>query len=182
MADFTNTRSSDPFAKQENVDNKFKNSRGLYLTTSMFIEHNYDYSLAVYSWGDQDFKNDKGSFPSLKRLYLEMGDVTEYEFANTYLDGWRHWKTLLESPGCRKHIDEWREELDLKLRSAGLRKLIDQALDDEKPSYQAAKYLADREWVSKRQKSQEGPKETRQRKKLSQQHKDNFDRVSKLIK
>lgn len=75
---------TDPFVKKENQENKFKNSRGMYLTTSMFIEHNYDYSLAVYSWGDRDFKNDKGSFPSLKRLYLEMADVTEYEFACTY--------------------------------------------------------------------------------------------------
>ena len=131
---------TDPFAKKENADNKFKNNRGMFLTASLFIEHNYDYSLAVYSWGDRDFKNDKGEFPSLKRLYLEMADVTEYEFASTYLDGWRHWKTLLESPACRKHIDEWREELELKLRAQGLRQMIDMAQNEEKPSFQAAKY------------------------------------------
>lgn len=170
---------TDPFAKKENVDNKFKNSRGMYLTTSMFIEHNYDYSLAVYSWGDRDFKNSKGSFPSLKRLYLEMGDVTEYDFANTYLDGWRHWKTLLESPGCRKHIDEWREELELKLRAQGLRQMIDMAQNEDKPSFQAAKYLADKEWTSKKSK-QDSRKDERQKRTLSKEFKDDLNRISNI--
>lgn len=172
---------TDPFVSSNNKGNKFKNSKGLFLTTSLFIEYSYDYSMAMYSWGDEDFTSKKGNFPSIKRLYLEMGDVTEYEFATTYLGGWKHWQALLASPACFKQIQEWREELELKLRSAGLRKLIDQALDEEKPSYQAAKYLADREWVSKEAKKREGPKETRQKKAINKQHQDNFNRVAKLI-
>lgn len=171
--------SNDPFASKKNINNKFKNSKGLFLTTSLFIEHNYDYSLAMYSWSDEDFENEKGKFPSLKRLYLEMCDLTEYDFACTYLGGWKHWKTLLESPAVRKHIDEWREELELKMRAAGLRKMIDQALDEEKPSYQAAKYLADREWVPKQKRTSQA-KERRQGNQLKKEYKKDLDRVAHL--
>lgn len=170
---------TDPFLKEENKDNKFKNSRGMFLTTSLFIDHNYDYELSVYTWGDSDFSNSKGSFPSLKRLYLDMADVTEYEFATTYLDGWRHWKVLLNSPACRKHIDEWREELELKLRAQGLRKLIDLAQDEEKPSYQAAKYLADKEWTGKKTKAQQN-KDNRQKSTIKKAYQSDLDRVANI--
>lgn len=170
---------TDPFAKQEHIDNKFKNNRGAFLTTSMFIDHAYDYNLALYTWKDHDFKNEQGEFPSLKRLYLEMSDVTEYEFATTYLDGWQHWKALLASPACRKHIDEWREELELKLRAQGLRQMIDMAQNEDKPSYQASKYLADREWTGKTSKQQQ-KKDERQKTTLKTAFKSDLDRVSKI--
>jgi len=170
---------TDPFAKQEYKDNKFRNSRGAYLTTSLFIDHAYDYDLALYTWKDYDFSSDQGSYPSLKRLYLDMADVTEYEFACTYLDGWQHWKALLDSPQCRKHIDMWREELELKLRAQGLRQMIDMAQNEDKPSFQAAKYLADKEWTGKRTKQQKNQDE-RQRNTLKGAFKSDLDRVSNI--
>lgn len=170
---------TDPFKTKAHQDNKFKNNRGAYLTTSMFIDFSYDYSLALYTWKDHDFSNEKGTFPSLKRLYLEMSDITEYEFACTYLDGWQHWKALLNSPACRKHIDEWREELELKLRAAGLRKMIDIAENEDKPSFQAAKYLAEAEWCGKKT-TQQKNKDNRQRTQLKTAFKADFERVSKI--
>lgn len=181
MSDSEKSRSSsDPFQKQEYVDNKFRNGRGQYLTTSLFIDHSYDYNLALYTWKDHDFSNEQGAFPSLKRLYLEMSDVTEYEFANTYLDGWRHWKALLDSPQCRKHIDEWREELELKLRASGLRKMIDIAENEDKPSYQAAKYLAEAEWTGKKSSQQQKNKDKNQRSHLKTAFKSDLDRVANI--
>jgi hypothetical protein len=43
-----------------------------------------------------------------------------------------------------KHFEEWREELELRLRAQGIRAIIDQSLDDK--GFQAAKYLAEKGW------------------------------------
>lgn len=66
---------------------KMKDTQGRPLTQSLFLEPNYNVDYAYYTMDDDD-KNFKGKvYPSLKRLYLEMEDPTEYEFATTYLLG-----------------------------------------------------------------------------------------------
>lgn len=71
-----------------------------------------------------------------------MEDPVEYDFANTYLLGWQHWTRLCENKIIRAHIDLWREELELKLRSRAVKDMIRTAPE----SFQAAKWLADRGW------------------------------------
>lgn len=114
------------------------------ITQSLFLEIGYSGS-AIYTLGEED-KEYKGKiYPSLKRLYLEHEDVTEYDFANTYLLSWSHWQRLCNNKQVRKHIDEWRFELELKLRSAGIKAIIEAALDED-GGFQAQKYLADKGW------------------------------------
>lgn len=121
---------------------KFKDTQGRPLTQSLFLEPNYNTDYAYYTVDDDD-KTFKGKvYPSLKRLYLEMEDPVEYEFATTYLLGWKHWQRLCENAIIRRHIDEWRNELELKLRSQGVRMMLDQAEDNQ----QAAKWLAEGAW------------------------------------
>jgi hypothetical protein len=50
---------------------------------------------------------------------------------------------LCENKVIRKHIDEWRDELEVKLRSKGVREVLKSAIAG---NYQAAKFLADRGW------------------------------------
>jgi hypothetical protein len=124
------------------VDKKrFKNDNGKYLTQSLFLEISYDETLAVYTLDGED-KDFKGKhFPSLKKLYLEMGDLVEYDFATTYLYDWTQWQKLLRNNMLIPHIEEWREELRLSLRSEGLATMINLAKNEG--SYQAAKFLMD---------------------------------------
>jgi hypothetical protein len=116
------------------------------LTQSLFLELGYN-EQAVFTLKDNDHEYNGRVYPSLKRLYLEMEDPTEYQFAKTYLLGWRHWKRLCENKAIRKHIDEWREELELQIRSKGVREIIKHA-ENEK-GFQAAKWLADRGWSAR---------------------------------
>lgn len=111
----------------------------------MFLEVNYDVSMAVYTLKDVDYEYEGKTYPSLKRLYIEMDDVTEYDFANKYLLGWQHWKRLCENKMIRKHIDEWREELELKVRSRAIRDMQNLCAG-ENGNFGAAKFLADRGW------------------------------------
>lgn len=120
----------------------FLDSGGKPLTQSIFLEVGYS-DQAVYTLKEEDHEYKGKLYPSLKRLYLEMADVTEYEFANTYLLGWRHWKRLCENKLLRKYIDEWREELELKMRAKGVKEAIRAA---EAGGFQAAKWLSDKGW------------------------------------
>lgn len=123
---------------------RFKDIGGRPITQGLFLEIGYTDN-SYYTLNDDD-KIYKGvNYPSLKRLYLEHEDVHEYDFATTYLLGWNHWQRLCNNKQIRKHIDEWRNELDLKLKSAGFKAIVESALDED-GGFQAQKYLADRGW------------------------------------
>ena len=85
-------------------------------------------------------------YPSLKMLYLQEEDPTEYTFATKYLLGWKHWQRLCENKLLRKHIDEWREELEIKMRSRAVKEMVRSAA---KGGVVASKWLADRGWVQR---------------------------------
>lgn len=121
-----------------------KDSMGRGKTQSLFYEHKYEPEAAVFTVADQD-KTEKGkTFYSLKKLFLEMGDLTCYAFANEYLINWNHWKRLENNTWVNKFIEEWKEELDLKLRAESLFSMREQA--NEEGSFQAQKFMIDRQY------------------------------------
>jgi len=117
-------------------------SQGRFLTQSLFLELGYNEG-AIYTLKDIDhFHNDK-VYISAKRIYLEMEDPTEYVFANYCFAGWRHWQKVTENKMIKKHIDEWRAELEYKLRAKAVAAMIQSA---KAGNFQATKWLADRGW------------------------------------
>jgi hypothetical protein len=133
-------------AKAKHAGNKFRSDMGQLKTLSLFVEHNYDYSNALYSWGDTDVKNNGKTYPSLKRLYMSTNDITEYEFAVKYFENWEHWQRMLQSPRILDMVEKWREELEIKMRSEAIRGIISESATDSKSSYAAKRWLADRGW------------------------------------
>lgn len=123
---------------------RFLDSMGRPITQSLFLEIGYS-DMAVYTLKDWDHTYKGVVFPSLKRLYLLEEDPTEYAFAEKHLLGWQHWKRLCENKVVRKHIDEWREELELKIRSQAIRDMMNLCAT-ENGNFSAAKFLADRGW------------------------------------
>lgn len=124
---------------------KLLDGMGRPLTQGLFLEINYNTDFAVYTLKEDDFEYQGKLYPSLKKLYLKEEDPTEYVFATKHLLSWKHWKRLCENVVLRRHIDEWREELELKLRSQAIRDM--QSLcSSENGNFSAAKFLADRGW------------------------------------
>lgn len=121
---------------------KFKDSMGRPLTQSLFLEFGYNVEFAYYTIDDEDKTYEGRIYPSLKKLYLNMADPIEYEFATTYLLGWNHWEKMQGNKMIMHHIEEWRKELDLKLRSEAFRMIVDASEDN----YQAAKFLSEKGW------------------------------------
>lgn len=121
---------------------KMLDKMGRPITQSMFLEIGYS-PMAIYTTKDNDYEYKGKVYPSLKRLYLEFEDPTEYEFANKYLLGWNHWKRLQGNAQVMVHINDWREELELKLRAQGTRDMINLSADG---NVQASKFLIDKGW------------------------------------
>lgn len=120
-------------------------SMGKMRTQSLFLELGYNEE-ACFTLKDEDYQYNGRSFPSLKRLYLESEDPTEYEFATKHLLGWKHWQRMCENKIIAKHINEWRDELEVKLRS---RAILDAIQEARKGHFQAAKWVADRGWSTR---------------------------------
>lgn len=129
-----------------NIDKtKFKDEKGRYIVQGLFLEDRYNTDLAVYTLDGADKEYKGRTYPSLKRLYLEEGDPEEYLFATKYLFDWPHWQRLCKNAVVGRHIEEWRNELALSLKSEGIATLVNLAVNEN--SYQAAKWLADEGWV-----------------------------------
>jgi hypothetical protein len=125
---------------------KLKATNGVPLTQGLFLEIGYT-EHSYFTTKDDDYEYNGRIYPSLKRLYLEMEDVGEYEFATTYLLGWDHWQRLCNNKQIAKYIDSWRYELELKLRSRAIKQI--QEFANTPKGFQAAKWLADRGWDKK---------------------------------
>lgn len=122
------------------------------------------------------------TYRSMKRIYLDMEDVTEYDFAMATLGSYKHWERLVESPIIRKHIDQWRKELNLKLKARAMKAIINAATVDEKSSFQAMKYLADNEYLDKKAKrgrpsKEEVSAELRREVEINKTFKDDAERI-----
>lgn len=124
-----------------------KDTKGGYLTQMLFYETTSDYNRAMYTLTDTDKVRNGRVYPSLRRLYLEMSDPTEYQFANKYLWGWEHWQKIVANVVLYDYIRLWRDELEVKLRAQGVRSMIDLA---EKGNFNAAKWVSDGHWTTKR--------------------------------
>ena len=160
---------------------KMRDPHGNWVTQGLFYDHNYDHKYAMYVLSWEDKTVDGIYYPSIKRLYLEMADPTEYEFATTYFLNWDHWNRICNNKVLRADVDKWREELELKLRSKGAKKMLKMA---EEGNFNATKWVTDKGWAgargrpSKEERKRELEKETRFAKELE----DEAGRVVEFLK
>lgn len=122
---------------------------GNFITQGLFLEHAYDTERAVYTLKDEDYEYKGVIYPSLKRIYLDMEDLGEYEFASAALLGWKHWQRICSNKLFTALIDEWRAELEVKMRGKAIATIAREATAGGRSALQAAKWLADRGWEKK---------------------------------
>jgi hypothetical protein len=109
----------------------FKDKVNRWLTTGLFKETavgNKDFAIMTLEEGRQRF--------------VDLADMTGYKFSQKYLGGYSHWKAL-EASSFAPHIEDWREELEVKIRCEGLERISQEASEGH---YQANKFLVDRGW------------------------------------
>ena len=119
-----------------------KNANGVNLTQGLFLEKSYDDpSSCIYTLKDEDHPD---GYKSLYQLYMHMEDLTEFEFSNKYLNGWKHWTQLCNCNWFKPYIERWRKELHLKLAARAIKNIVRIAGGNSREAYQANKYLLDK--------------------------------------
>ena len=124
---------------------QLKDTEGRPLTQGLFLEPTYKTNYAIFTFDDNDKVHKGKKYISLKRLYLEEADLTEYQFATKYLLGWNHWNRMKENKLLNVHFEQWKEELHIKLRSEAIRGIV----EDMSDNFQALKWLAEAGWEKK---------------------------------
>lgn len=126
----------------------FRDSINRFRTQSLFMEYNprQEKFPAYFTLADHD----RNGFVSVRRIYLELCDPTEFLVGQTLLGDFRHWQALLERPWFRDKVDQWRVELDNKLESEALQALRETVRDPKSASrITAAKAILEKPWRSK---------------------------------
>lgn len=102
--------------------------RGRAATMSLFRQYN---------------KKGKEDLDQWRKRFVDTLDPTEYEGAMTLLGSWKDWLRFKKSwPSFQKlHLNDWLEEIEVRLRSQALRSLALQALTSQGTS--AAKFIAE---------------------------------------
>lgn len=76
-----------------------------------------------------------------KRIYLEVSDPTEYETAMCLIGDWEHYNVIRNHPKIKPIMDKWAKEVEVKLRSQSILKMVKHASAPNGAS--AAKWLAE---------------------------------------
>jgi hypothetical protein len=120
------------------------------LTTGLFIdlEEGGLNEAAIFTKDEMDKVIGKVTFLSFKRLFVETGDITGYDFAKKYLMGWKHFNAMQGNKKIRALIEEAQEELEVKMLSEALAQA--ESLSNE-GNAAMTKFIAERGWVKGKQ-------------------------------
>lgn len=124
------------------LSNKFRNEQNNLYAKELFVEYNTRPGVALYTLKRHDYKDCR----SLYQLYMDLADLSEYSFANAYFEGWRHWEAIANSAWFSPYIDNWREELEVKVRATALATIVNQSKGTGKEAQTAARYIVERGW------------------------------------
>ena len=125
---------------------KLKDGMGRYRTQSLFEELYQQGYNPIWSLREEGASSKE--LPSLKQLYLDSNDPTEYSFAIAAFGSWKHWLKIKNAKALQPWIEDWSAELEVKLRSEGIAGVIQEAQSGKSP-YNAAKSLAEGFWNKK---------------------------------
>lgn len=134
---------------------RFKNSGGNFYLQALFWDKNTDplKTNSIYTLKDEDHTVGNKTYPSLRKLYVALEDLTEYEFSQKYLGGWPHWKKLRECSWFQPFYEEWREELEIRVRARALNEIKAKAYNpDHKDNLTASKFIVSGGWEKKPEK------------------------------
>jgi hypothetical protein len=118
-------------------------------TQALFLEYARENVQPSFTVKNEHVEKQGVVYPSLRRVYMECMDPTEEQFVAQVFDGdWEHWQRIKDNDILRTALkyEEWEEELSIKLRSFGIRSVINEVRNNGRSSFSAAKWLAEGQW------------------------------------
>lgn len=82
-----------------------------------------------------------------RKTYVELADPAEYQSAMALIGNWEHWQALLTSTPFVAQLEQWRKEVEVKLRSEAIGELVKQSRGAK--GTMAAKWLAEAGFVQR---------------------------------
>jgi hypothetical protein len=77
-------------------------------------------------------------------VFIEMEDLTEYKPALKLVKDWREWCRIKRDwPTFGNFVEEWKEEVRVKLTSEALQKIQSMAKGDDPKALQASRFIAE---------------------------------------
>jgi len=77
-------------------------------------------------------------------IFIAMEDLTEYKPALELVKDWREWNRLKRDwPTFGNFVEEWKEEVRVKLTSEALQKIQSMAKGDDPKALQASRFIAE---------------------------------------
>ena len=128
----------------------FRNANGVHLTKALFYEKSGDKANVLYTLKDTDITIGDSCFPSLYKLYMEMEDITEFEFAERYFENWEHWMLLCSLSWFSFRAERFRHDLELKLKLQALSHIIAVSRSSTRDAYGASKYILEKGYEKKK--------------------------------
>lgn len=119
---------------------------GAFRTQSLFFETNKSKLTPIMTLKRYDMEYKGVVLLSLHRVYMELADPTEYAVAMEVFGSWKQWLKLTGNKALLSHIEGWREELEVKIRSGAILALAHTAATEGSKGTAAAKYIAERGW------------------------------------
>ena len=129
-----------------------KNSLNKYRTKGLFWElaNDEDKKFAYFTLETDDILVESGTrtMRSLRKLYIEIADPTEYYFALEVFGSWEHWEHIASAPWMAQKLGVMRRELEVKYKALSVKSLMKAATKDDTSSMSitASKYLIDKGW------------------------------------
>lgn len=98
------------------------------------------------------FDSDRPGLINFKRTFVEVGDVTGYQWAIQYLGSYDHWLYLMKREWFAEQYERAREELLTKMRAEAIQNIVSISVESENETQRlaASKYLAERAWEKSR--------------------------------
>jgi hypothetical protein len=122
------------------------------ITTGLFYELNRitnSSATPFFTVKEYDIDTPKGKMYSAKRLFVEFGEPTGYQFAINVLGSYSTFRALEQGRHTKKLVAEWIEELEVKLHSEQIQHLRALSEGEGNTAYQAAKLLVTQEYKEK---------------------------------
>jgi len=134
----------------------------------------------------QLFEDGTYDIEQFHNVFIELEDMTEYKPALQLCGSWKEWERLKNDwKTFNSYIAEWKEELEIKLRSESVAKIIELSKGDDPKALQAAKFLSEGGWRKRsgsgRPSKAEKTKEAKELARASAETKEEEDRILRLI-
>jgi hypothetical protein len=82
------------------------------------------------------------SIEEWRKVYVDIADPTDYRAMKVLLGDWEHWKLIVENQTIAPIVSEWRDEVNIKLKSDGIASIRKLAATKDS----AAKILVGNDW------------------------------------